>query len=51
MGILELLILIVLICWLAGWGFGVGGSLIHLLLVLLIVVIVIRALQGRNPVP
>ena len=48
MGILEILLVVILLLWLAGWGFHVGGSLIHLLLVVLIIIVVIRLLQGRN---
>ena len=40
--------LILLILWLAGFGFQVGGSLIHLLLVVALVVVVIRLIQGRR---
>ena len=49
---LELLIVVLLILWLLGWlVVPVGGSLIHLLLVLVLVVLLIRILQGRQPVP
>ena len=50
MGLLELIILCLIVAWLLGFGFHVGGSLIHLLLVVLVVVIVIRVLQGRTPI-
>jgi hypothetical protein len=41
---------ILLVLWLLGWGFNVGGSLIHLLLVLAIVVLVIQLFTGRRVV-
>jgi hypothetical protein len=41
---------ILLILWLLGWGFEVGGSLIHLLLVVALVVAVISLLTGRRVV-
>jgi hypothetical protein len=41
---------ILLILWLLGWGFEVGGSLIHLLLVIALVVAVISLLTGRRVV-
>lgn len=41
---------ILLILWLLGWGFEVGGGLIHLLLVVALVVAVISLLTGRRAV-
>jgi hypothetical protein len=48
MGLLELLIVIVLVFWLAGAVIYPVGGLIHLLLVVVLVLIVIRVLQGRS---
>lgn len=48
MGLLEIIILIVLVLWLAGWGLHFGGSLIHLLLIIVIIVVIIRLLRGRD---
>jgi len=48
MGLLEVLILVIFLLWLAGFGFGVAGSLIHVLLILLIILVIVRLLQGRN---
>jgi integral membrane sensor domain MASE1 len=45
------LLIILLILWAAGFGFGVGGSLIHLLLVVCLVVFLVNALTGRTPPP
>ena len=39
---------VLLILWLLGFGFHVGGSLIHVLLVLGLVVLVINLLGGRR---
>jgi len=41
---------ILLILWLLGWGFHVGGGLIHLLLVVALVVAVINLLSGRRAI-
>ena len=48
MGILEIILVIILIMWLAGLGFGVAGNLIHLLLVLFVIVLIVRLAQGRR---
>jgi len=42
------LLLILLIMWAAGLGFGVAGNLVHILLVVAVVVLVLQLLQGRN---
>jgi hypothetical protein len=39
---------ILLILWLLGWGFHIGGNLIHALLVIALVVAVINLLTGRR---
>ncbi len=43
---------ILLILWLLGFGFAGQslGALVHILLVLAIIVVLIRVIQGRNPV-
>ena len=41
---------VLVILWLLGFGFHVGGSLIHLLLVVGLVVLVINLLSGRRSV-
>lgn len=49
MGLLELLIVILVIAWLLGFGvFHVAGGLIHLLLVIALVVLVYRLVTGRR---
>lgn len=49
MGILDLIILILVISWLGGYGFQIGGSLIHLLLVMAVIILIYRLLVGRRP--
>lgn len=39
---------ILLILWLLGFGFHVGGGLIHILLVIAVVVLVINLISGRR---
>ncbi|MGB7556445.1 MAG: lmo0937 family membrane protein [Candidatus Korobacteraceae bacterium] len=39
---------ILLILWLLGFSFHVGGALIHLLLVIAVVVLVINLISGRR---
>ena len=42
------ILLIVLLMWALGLGFGVAGNLIHVLLVVALVVLIVNALQGRR---
>jgi hypothetical protein len=42
-------ILILLLFWAFGFGFHVGGALIHALLILALVVLVYQLLTGRTP--
>ena len=42
------IVAVLLILWLLGFGFSIGGSLIHLLLVLAIVVFVFNLIAGRR---
>jgi hypothetical protein len=44
------ILVVLLVLWLLGFAFKVGGSLIHLLLVLAVVVLVIQLLTGRRVV-
>jgi hypothetical protein len=41
---------ILLILWLLGFGFHVGGSLIHLLLVIAVIVLLFNLISGRRTV-
>jgi hypothetical protein len=44
------LLLILLVMWALGIGFGVAGNLVHILLVVALVVLVLQFLQGRRVV-
>jgi hypothetical protein len=47
---LSTIVLVLLVLWLLGaFVVPVGGSLIHLLLVIAVIVVLIRIIQGRNP--
>jgi hypothetical protein len=43
-------LLILLIMWALGIGFGVAGNLVHLLLLVALVVLIVQVLQGRRAV-
>ncbi len=47
---LWLLFVILLLLWVVGWGFGVAGNLIHVLLVLALLVLLLNLLTGRKTV-
>jgi len=48
---LSTIVIVLLVLWLLGaFVVPVGGSLIHLLLVLAVIVVLIRVIQGRDPV-
>jgi hypothetical protein len=42
------LLLIFVVLWLLGFISGIGGSLIHLLLVIALIVLVVQLLTGRR---
>jgi hypothetical protein len=42
------LLLVLLVMWALGLGFGVAGNLIHVLLVVAVVVLLFNLLQGRR---
>lgn len=44
------ILLILLVMWALGLGFGVAGNLVHLLLVVALVIFVVQLLQGRRAV-
>ena len=49
MGLLELVILVLVLCWVGGFLIvPIGGSLIHLLLLIVLVLIVVRLLRGER---
>ena len=42
------ILLILIVMWALGLGFGIAGSLIHILLVVALVLLVVAVLQGRS---
>ena len=42
------LLLILLVLWALGLGFGVAGNLVHILLVVAVVVLLVQLMQGRT---
>ncbi len=40
---------ILLVLWLLGFSFHVGGGLIHLVLVIVVIVVIIKLVTGRSP--
>jgi hypothetical protein len=44
------LLLVLLIMWALGLGFGVAGNLIHILLVVAAVILIVNLIQGRRAV-
>jgi hypothetical protein len=45
---LRTLLIILLLMWALGLGFGVAGNLVHILLVVALVVLVVNLMQGRR---
>lgn len=46
--LLWIIILILVVLWLGGFAFNVGGNLIHALLVIAVIVLIVRLLTGRR---
>ena len=47
---LSTIVFVLLLLWLLGaFVVPVGGSLIHVLLVIAVIVVLLRVIQGRNP--
>jgi hypothetical protein len=44
MGLLDIIILVLVVAWLGGFSLGIGGGIIHLLLVVAAIVLVARLL-------
>ena len=44
MGILDIIIILLVLGWLGGFAFHVGGGLIHILLVIAVIVLIARLL-------
>jgi hypothetical protein len=43
-------LVIILIMWALGLGFGVAGNLVHILLIVALIVVLLNVLQGRRVV-
>ncbi len=48
MGILEILLIFIVLCWLFGLGIGFGGAAINLLIIVIIFLAVASFVQHRN---
>ncbi len=48
MGLLDIIIILLVVGWLGGFSLGIGGGLIHLLLVIALVVLIARLLGARG---
>jgi hypothetical protein len=46
--LLWLIIIILVILWLGGFAFHVGGSLIHILIVIALILLIYRLATGRR---
>jgi hypothetical protein len=44
------IIVILLILWLLGFGFHVGGGLIHIVLVVAVIILIFNLISGRRAV-
>ncbi len=44
------ILVVLLVLWLLGFGFGVAGNLIHIVLVVALVLLLINLLTGRRTV-
>jgi len=42
------ILLVLLLMWALGLGFGVAGNLVHLILVVALVVLIVQIVQGRR---
>jgi Family of unknown function (DUF5670) len=50
-GILWAIVVILVVLWLLGFAFSVGGSLIHALIVIAVIVAIYNLLTSRNAAP
>jgi hypothetical protein len=44
------LLLVLLVMWALGLGFGVAGNLIHILLVVAVLILIVNLIQGRRAI-
>lgn len=47
MGILEIILVLIILSWIGGFAFQIGGDLIHLLLVIALIVFIVRMFRAR----
>ena len=47
MGLIEIIAIVLLIMWAAGFALGIAGSFVHILLVVAIIVFLLRFIRGR----
>ncbi len=47
---LWLLLCVVLLLWIIGWGFGVAGNFIHVLLLVALILLILNFGMGRKTV-
>lgn len=47
MGLLDIIIILLILGWLGGFSFHIGGGLIHILLVIAVIILVVRLLGGN----
>jgi hypothetical protein len=46
--LLWLIIIILVLLWLGGFSFQIGGGLIHILLVIALILVIVRLVTGRR---
>jgi hypothetical protein len=46
--LLWLIIIILILLWLGGFAFHVGGGLIHILIVIALILLIVRLVSGRR---
>ncbi|MDD4722778.1 MAG: lmo0937 family membrane protein [Acidaminococcaceae bacterium] len=50
MGLLRIMVLVILVLWLLGFAFNIGGSLVHTLLVVAGIVFIVDIISGRRSI-
>lgn len=48
MGLLRLIVLVMVVLWLLGFGLNIGGGLIHALIVIAVVLFIFDLIGGRR---
>ena len=48
--LLWLIIIVLIILWLGGFAFHIGGGLIHILIVIALILLIVRLVTGRRVV-